>query len=111
RLLIVVMHPVSCYIILHSFFQSYSHLRALHSFPTRRSSDLHDLALADGPTHTRISQYLQDDISNPLDQMLALEMRMRLQAGYLRSEEHTSELQSPDHLVCRLLLEKKKINN
>src|SRR5258708_24164451 len=27
----------------------------------------------------------------------------------LRSEEHTSELQSPDHLVCRLLLEKKKI--
>src|SRR5215216_7345766 len=41
----------------------------------------------------------------------------RLQAGdrfvvrpgeKLRSEEHTSELQSPDHLVCRLLLEKKK---
>src|SRR5258708_8576939 len=36
-------------------------------------------------------------------------------AGYMsalipeeRSEEHTSELQSPDHLVCRLLLEKKK---
>src|SRR5258708_18798343 len=30
----------------------------------------------------------------------------------LRSEEHTSELQSPDHLVCRLLLEKKnKIYN
>src|SRR5258708_26771877 len=28
--------------------------------------------------------------------------------SYLRSEEHTSELQSPDHLVCRLLLEKKK---
>src|SRR5258708_26490236 len=27
---------------------------------------------------------------------------------YSRSEEHTSELQSPDHLVCRLLLEKKK---
>src|SRR5258708_31030104 len=27
-----------------------------------------------------------------------------------RSEEHTSELQSPDHLVCRLLLEKKKKN-
>src|SRR5258708_14663284 len=31
--------------------------------------------------------------------------------GYVtyRSEEHTSELQSPDHIVCRLLLEKKKI--
>src|SRR5947208_6854568 len=28
-----------------------------------------------------------------------------------RSEEHTSELQSPDHLVCRLLLEKKNTNN
>src|SRR5258708_16979023 len=27
-----------------------------------------------------------------------------------RSEEHTSELQSPDHLVCRLLLDKKKLN-
>src|SRR5258708_37649976 len=31
-----------------------------------------------------------------------------LVAGHCRSEEHTSELQSPDHLVCRLLLEKKK---
>src|SRR5258708_22311095 len=30
--------------------------------------------------------------------------------GETRSEEHTSELQSPDHLVCRLLLEKKKIH-
>src|SRR5258708_19507088 len=30
--------------------------------------------------------------------------------GDKRSEEHTSELQSPDHLVCRLLLEKKKKN-
>src|SRR5258708_28888002 len=29
-------------------------------------------------------------------------------AAQKRSEEHTSELQSPDHLVCRLLLEKKK---
>src|SRR5258708_21143688 len=45
--------------------------------------------------------------------------RLDSDAGYLRasrsrsgtsrrSEEHTSELQSPDHLVCRLLLEKKK---
>src|SRR5947208_12983522 len=31
----------------------------------------------------------------------------KIQVVY-RSEEHTSELQSPDHLVCRLLLEKKK---
>ena len=33
------------------------------------------------------------------------------QSGYVRSEEHTSELQSPDHRVCRLLLEKKKKKN
>src|SRR5438552_11222392 len=31
-----------------------------------------------------------------------------VQMECFRSEEHTSELQSPDHLVCRLLLEKKK---
>src|SRR2546426_5195662 len=31
-------------------------------------------------------------------------------AGHVRSEEHTSELQSPCNLVCRLLLEKKKKN-
>src|SRR5258708_29103908 len=34
--------------------------------------------------------------------------RLVLRRGLQRSEEHTSELQSPDHLVCRLLLEKKK---
>src|SRR5258708_17496715 len=34
--------------------------------------------------------------------------RREPQHGQVRSEEHTSELQSPDHLVCRLLLEKKK---
>src|SRR5690348_17571977 len=34
--------------------------------------------------------------------------RQRLYSEVLRSEEHTSELQSPVHLVCRLLLEKKK---
>src|SRR5258708_24296500 len=41
----------------------------------------------------------------PLD--LALD-RGRRAPLLVRSEEHTSELQSPDHLVCRLLLEKKK---
>src|SRR5438552_10462385 len=38
-----------------------------------------------------------DDVTSPGDVVFLL-----------RSEEHTSELQSPDHLVCRLLLEKKK---
>src|SRR5258708_24932857 len=32
----------------------------------------------------------------------------RNRVAFERSEEHTSELQSPDHIVCRLLLEKKK---
>src|SRR5258708_11470085 len=36
---------------------------------------------------------------------------IRLRGLELRSEEHTSELQSPDHLVCRLLLEKKKTSD
>src|SRR5207244_9250101 len=39
---------------------------------------------------------------------LLLAVRLRPFAAEERSEEHTSELQSPDHLVCRLLLEKKK---
>src|SRR5438552_4230574 len=44
---------------------------------------------------------------------ISLAFRLRksensVSAPVARSEEHTSELQSPDHLVCRLLLEKKK---
>src|SRR5258708_8357252 len=38
---------------------------------------------------------------------LTAPLRDRLTVQTARSEEHTSELQSPDHLVCRLLLEKK----
>src|SRR3712207_7228875 len=41
---------------------------------------------------------------------LALEVARNLVGAY-RSEEHTSELQSRQYLVCRLLLEKKKKNN
>src|SRR5258708_14557830 len=37
-----------------------------------------------------------------------IEVVRRGRRGRSRSEEHTSELQSPDHLLCRLLLEKKK---
>src|SRR3712207_7269293 len=36
------------------------------------------------------------------------DQRVRVELGQLRSEEHTSELQSRQYLVCRLLLEKKK---
>src|SRR5438552_5974596 len=41
-------------------------------------------------------------------QLVAVTLVAVLGGLALRSEEHTSELQSPDHLVCRLLLEKKK---
>src|SRR5207244_7547784 len=44
---------------------------------------------------------------NPGIEMEIENTNFHLRARY-RSEEHTSELQSPDHLVCRLLLEKKK---
>src|SRR5258705_11097265 len=37
--------------------------------------------------------------------------QLRLDSVMMRSEEHTSELQSLRHLVCRLLLEKKKTKN
>src|SRR5690348_18012900 len=41
---------------------------------------------------------------------MTIASRKRLSSFRRRSEEHTSELQSPVHLVCRLLLEKKKQN-
>src|SRR5438552_12780994 len=68
-------------------------------FPTRRSSDLHI-----GPLNRKLLGKKRGEI----------EAAVRAGRGAARdepaarSEEHTSELQSPDHLVCRLLLEKKK---
>src|SRR5438552_13595134 len=49
----------------------------------------------------------------PLEPVTAADNDAAIQAieKQIRSEEHTSELQSPDHLVCRLLLEKKKKTN
>src|SRR5258708_14058627 len=52
--------------------------------------------------------------TNRMPLMAASSLAASLRAPPLvegRSEEHTSELQSPDHLVCRLLLEKKKKQN
>src|SRR5258708_31054436 len=46
-----------------------------------------------------------------LEHILATQVIAQKRPKRMRSEEHTSELQSPDHLVCRLLLEKKKKNN
>src|SRR5688500_20045647 len=83
--------------------------RVTHPFPTRRSSDL---------VHRRLGVKLHplaelEDVRRvvhllPRFREVALEReRSRLHPGACRSEEHTSELQSPCNLVCRLLLEKK----
>src|SRR3712207_8760382 len=48
----------------------------------------------------------------PIDQGIQEALTTGIYAGYpVRSEEHTSELQSRQYLVCRLLLETKKINS
>src|SRR5258708_26250253 len=54
-------------------------------------------------THTGVLK--NDLLSKPLP---CESSRSSIRPCVCRSEEHTSELQSPDHLVCRLLLEKKK---
>src|SRR5690606_42029126 len=92
------------------FFYCSPALRDLHSFPTRRSSDL----TADGARpaasvgvssrdRTRTGRRREEGGTFVLTNA-PIAMRM----GKIRSEEHTSELQSRENLVCRLLLEKKK---
>src|SRR5687768_17807802 len=71
------------------FFQCDTARRDLHSFPTRRSSDLEIEPPALAPRYSMCAARRTSSTSS-------------------RSEEHTSELQSRLHLVCRLLLEKKK---
>src|SRR5438034_7347724 len=92
-----------------SFFFSCSDAhRDLHSFPTRRSSDLDGRQLADGALVAIIlCEHLRPLDHGPAD--LGPDGRVQdPQARDPRSEEHTSELQSHSDLVCRLLLEKKK---
>src|SRR5690606_41683886 len=90
--------------------------RYLHSFPTRRSSDL---VSPDGLLRARLDEdnagvLLEADYSvEPLVQAHFVRDRedwitYALGGTTPRSEEHTSELQSRENLVCRLLLEKKK---
>src|SRR5436189_3948386 len=86
--------------------------RDLHSFPTRRSSDLcvgervHSRGLeGSGNVGERVAR------ANTEVAPLAGPDRRTTRGAtsvFARSEEHTSELQSPMYLVCRLLLEKKK---
>src|SRR5690625_7853618 len=82
---------VHLYVLSIIFLYFNSHHMELHSFPTRRSSDLARFDCFPDPK-------LMLSISKPLP----------LNMPIIRSEEHTSELQSRGHLVCRLLLEKKK---
>src|SRR5437870_7117822 len=85
--------------------QSSGDVRALHSFPTRRSSDLPTrISTSALRTAARVRSFrpalasMKTALQSPSDN--------EDKAG--RSEEHTSELQSRGQLVCRLLLEKKK---
>src|SRR5690348_18269440 len=95
---------------IHLFLFSYHcDLRALHSFPTRRSSDLRKTERDKPMTNTTLLRQLKAITAwgQQPPQDLGAFGKPVLVANGDRSEEHTSELQSPVHLVCRLLLEKK----
>src|SRR5690606_41677471 len=81
------------------FLHPYGPPRHLHSFPTRRSSDLMDVIepVGKGELGADMIQQVNGQLGQPAGIIL-----------WERSEEHTSELQSRENLVCRLLLEKKK---
>src|SRR5205085_11635546 len=99
-------------------FDSLCEHQHLHSFPTRRSSDLEKLRGIDGPTG-KDDLFLRPDLllaaifkigdtnSTCSFKQDARRQRFRPDGEIGRSEEHTSELQSQSNLVCRLLLEKK----
>src|SRR5699024_12104528 len=92
-----------------SFFLSSPHPTFLHSFPTRRSSDLRCPAVT-GPlpiygAEMDLIKHLVPHIGECLAEGLEIH---GFRSGQVRSEEHTSELQSRFDLVCRLLLEKTK---
>src|SRR5699024_11762387 len=91
----------------------------LHSFPTRRSSDLtsrfafvnvlHAEQIAADLTHAKAAFAAAPRHRPPPDrERFGMFLRPRHLSHDGRSEEHTSELQSRFDLVCRLLLEKKK---
>src|SRR5687767_15644389 len=78
-------------------FYRYGDHRDLHSFPTRRSSDLGN-PLVNALDRARDNRDRSINIVNDAGVNFS---------DHDRSEEHTSELQSLAYLVCRLLLEKK----
>src|SRR5206468_6481985 len=105
------------------FFSCHAPPRALPSFPTRRSSDLGlGLRLRLGlPRDDALRRRLRrrgGRLLAPAHQLAERDVlavvRLPALQDFLhllrRSEEHTSELQSRSDLVCRLLLEKKKLD-
>src|SRR5206468_12823203 len=102
----VGLHEVSSYLSFSFLFCCAGDHRHLHSFPTRRSSDL------SRSPRKRPTTALNDDAApeNP-DSRLRLSGDAADCAPSPRSEEHTSELQSRSDLVCRLLLEKKNYHS
>src|SRR5690606_40603827 len=82
-------------------------LRALHSFPTRRSSDLRGRLRAVGrPLAGGLGGLAARE--RAAHAVIQEAVGVHVGAVWRRSEEHTSELQSRENIVCRLLLEKKK---
>src|SRR5436305_11332250 len=82
------------------------HLLHLHSFPTRRSSDLKGRRRDRSPYGTSRRGAISPPASASSRRAGTCLPRTATRTPP-RSEEHTSELQSRPHLVCRLLLEKK----
>src|SRR5690606_41284411 len=86
----------------------------LYPFPTRRSSDLRAVleeVLAHRSTIVFTNSRSQAErLTGKLNRLHARRVTTEAAAGPDRSEEHTSELQSRENLVCRLLLEKKNIH-
>src|SRR5205085_11609676 len=89
------------------FFYCSGPHRDLHSFPTRRSSDLARRTPRARRARRR-SAPRRDSPPAAADATAADRRLTRPGRASRRSEEHTSELQSQSNLVCRLLLEKKK---
>src|SRR5207244_11133943 len=86
----------------------------LFPYTTLFRSDDHRLRLVVRDVEGRDREGLVEpaDLEAHFFSQVCIEVAQRLvEEQNLRSEEHTSELQSPDHLVCRLLLEKKKKTN
>src|SRR5699024_12699172 len=100
-----------CSLALSFSFSRHGPHRALHSFPTRRSSDLSRPHKEVDPTAKMVPPYLLSFNSRPHKEVDRTTRQKHFDLeSFNRSEEHTSELQSRFDLVCRLLLEKKNTN-